>query len=230
MEFVYRYSENPLNAMKEFYLYARSLMGVELNHVVLNMDGFGGQYREIVDWLRTDSTDCSVLRVKGNNKRLEELQYVLDMLKFKNGLKVFVNTIEKLPLRIPDHIEELGITYGSWITLEYIMSLNMRKLSFLDTHLTNQEINEFYKSWIELKCHQNLESFEINLTNREDFVAIGLRDIPYEMGPTIHIHAYNTEGGSFEVTRNDGLTAFICVIEYQSKFIAIMYTQLSKVA
>ncbi|UMM25429.1 hypothetical protein L5515_005261 [Caenorhabditis briggsae] len=64
-----------------------------------------------------------------------------------------------------------------------------------------------------MKSHQNFEYFEINLTNREDFIAVGLRDIRYRMGPTRpgSFPTYTAVEGGFEVTRNDGLTASICV-------------------
>ncbi|PIC39714.1 hypothetical protein B9Z55_011314 [Caenorhabditis nigoni] len=226
------YSENPLSSMKEFYLYARSLMGVELDFVLMNMDDYRGECREIVDWLRSNCLESSALSVLGERHRREELQYALDNLKLKDSLKIRVTTIEQLPLVIPESIEELHITYGSWVTIEYVMSLKMRNFTFHGTKLANQELNVFYKSWIEMKSHQSLEYFEVNLTDEEDFVAVGLRGIPYEMGPPRPgpFNTYRAEGGSFEITRDDGLTATICVFQYGFlKFVAIMYTELLKV-
>ncbi|PIC45866.1 hypothetical protein B9Z55_005745 [Caenorhabditis nigoni] len=183
-ECVFEYSENPLGAMKEFYMHARSLMGIDIDCVVLFMDDFGEQFREIVYWLNSTFREIPAIRVYGKNQQQINVQYILDNVKYKDSLKLYVKTVEMLPPEIPDTIKELRIGYGSWITLDYLMSLKMCKFALLDTYLTNEDINFFFKSWMQMKSHNNLERFEVNLTNPEDFVAIGLRDIPYEMGPT----------------------------------------------
>ncbi|PIC39773.1 hypothetical protein B9Z55_011359 [Caenorhabditis nigoni] len=221
----FRTRGDPLDAMKKFYLEAKSLMGVEVDFVAIYMDRFGGQCKEVVDCLRSICQEFSVLRIRGTKQRQEDVQYILDNLKFKDSLYIVAKTTEELPLRIPETIDQLSIIHGSWITLDHIMSWEMsRILVFNDTHLTNQEINIIYKSWINMESHQNLECFEINLTNREDFVAVALRNIPYRMGPTIRISNYAAVEGSFEVTRKDGLTASICVYEFGIGFDAIMFT------
>ncbi|PIC45711.1 hypothetical protein B9Z55_005641 [Caenorhabditis nigoni] len=228
-EYLLKYSENPLGAMKEFYMHARSLMGIDIDSVVVRMDDFEEQFREILYWLNSTFGEIPAVRVWGNNQRQEKLQYVLDNVKCKNSLKIFWKTTENLTLEIPETIKELRICYGSWITLNYLMSLKMSKFALLHTYLTNKDINFFFKSWMQMKSHKNLESFEINLTNREDFIAIGLRDIPYEMGPTIPgpYWCYTAVEGSFEITRKDGLTASICIFESLMKECsAVMCTRL----
>ncbi|CAO4362732.1 unnamed protein product [Caenorhabditis nigoni] len=228
-EYYLIYSENPFDSLKEFYLYARNLMGIDIDGIVIDMDNFKGPLWEIIDWLRSTSRDFPVLSIYGKNQRQKKLQYILDNVKFKDCLNILVDTIEKLPLKIPDTIERLSIMYAPWITLNYVMRWKLSKLAFLDTNLTNQEINYFYKSWIEMESHQNLESFEINLIDPEGFIANCLRDIPYEMGPIRPgpFPAYTPVDGSFEVTRNDGLTASICVYFIGDQFVAVMYTQLA---
>ncbi|UMM25430.1 hypothetical protein L5515_005262 [Caenorhabditis briggsae] len=52
-EYVFAYSYNPLTSMKEFYLYARSLMGIEIHTVRLEMIEIRGQLWETVDWLHS---------------------------------------------------------------------------------------------------------------------------------------------------------------------------------
>ncbi|PIC52829.1 hypothetical protein B9Z55_002771 [Caenorhabditis nigoni] len=229
---LYKYSENSLDAvneLKEYHLYVKSLMSVEIDTVEWQMSYFNGLCRKDVDWLRANAPEFPALSVLGTNQRQEDLEYILDNLKFTKSLKINVNVIEPRPLRIPDTLEELRISYGSWITLDYIMSLKMRRLAFRGTYLTNQDINVFFKSWLEMKSHHDLERFETNLTNREDFIAIGLRDIPYRMGSMRHLPgwSYISVQGSFEVTRNDGLTASVCTYLCVSGFTVIMYTRLS---
>ncbi|PIC35926.1 hypothetical protein B9Z55_015116 [Caenorhabditis nigoni] len=178
-----RCSENPLDDMKEFYQYARSLVGVDIDRAVFDMDHFNGKCREIVDWLGLNFSEMQALCVSGRDQRQEELQYVLDNVKVKDSLNICAETIEQLPLKIPETIQKLCITNGSWITLDYVMSLKMSQLALRDTHLTNQDLNEFLKSWMQMKSHRNLESFETDLTNHEDFPVVGLRGITYKMGP-----------------------------------------------
>ncbi|PIC45678.1 hypothetical protein B9Z55_005621 [Caenorhabditis nigoni] len=184
-EYLIKYSENPLSAMKEFYMHARSLMNIDIDSVVFCMDDFGEQFWEIVYWLNSTFREIPTVRIYGDNQHQQKLQYVLDNVKYKDSLKIFVETIKQRPLEVRNNIKELEIGYGSWITLSYLMSLKMSKFALLHTYLTNQDINFFFKSWMQMKSHNNLESFEINLTNPEGFIAIGLRDIPYEVGPTI---------------------------------------------
>ncbi|CAO4362735.1 unnamed protein product [Caenorhabditis nigoni] len=223
------HSGNPFDSMKEFYLYAKNLMDVDIDYIEIDMNKLNGPLWEIIDWLRSTSREFPVLRVYGRNRRQEDLQYILDNVKFKDSLDIQANTIERGPLKIPDRIERLQIRNASWITLNYVMRLKLSKFSFLGTYLTNQDINVIYKSWIEMESHLNLKSFEINLTNPQSFIAIGLRDIPYEMGPPRPkpFSSYTPVEGSFEVTRNDGLTASICVYSIGLQFSAIMHTQLA---
>ncbi|ULU03002.1 hypothetical protein L3Y34_002527 [Caenorhabditis briggsae] len=177
--------EYRLYVLKKFYLDARSVMRDEIHYVTLDMDDFKGRCREIVAWLKSCCPEVLDLAVYGKNPGQEELQYVLDTLKFTNSSYFYLDTIEDLPLEIPTTIERLRIHNRSWITLGYVMHSKMSGLAFNGTNLTNQDINVFYKSWIEMKSHQNLEFFEINLMNPEDFVAVGLKDIPYEIGSPI---------------------------------------------
>ncbi|PIC40139.1 hypothetical protein B9Z55_011591 [Caenorhabditis nigoni] len=225
-EYLFMYSEHPLNAMKKFYLDARSLMGVEVSSVVFNMDHANS--RGIVDWLRLNLSGFEALRVFGKNQRQEDLEYILDNLKCEGSLKINVDTIQRYPLEIPNTLEELDIRYASWITLDYLMSLKMSRLAFNGTHVTNQDINVFYKSWMKMDSHQNLEFFEIDLRIPEEFLAVGLKDIPYRMGPMRPglDPSYTPMEGSFEVTRKDGLKASICVYHHLLGFTMILYTQL----
>ncbi|CAO4364030.1 unnamed protein product [Caenorhabditis nigoni] len=215
-----KYSENPLDSMKELYLYARSLMGIEIGSLGFIMDHFNGQWREIVDGLHSTFRRIPSLQIKGKDQRQDELQYILDNVKHTSHLYIFANTIEGLPLNIPMTIEKVTIQYGSWITLDYVMSLKIRNFSLWNTNLTNEDINVIVKSWIEMKSHQNLEHLEINLTNRADFVQDGLKDIPYEMRPSItELNPfYAQEEEIFEVTRKDGRMATIEVSEFPIGF------------
>ncbi|CAO4362295.1 unnamed protein product [Caenorhabditis nigoni] len=218
--------EYSLYVMKKFYLDARSVMSDEIHSVELDMDDYEGRCREIVAWLKSCCPEVLDLCVYGMKQRQEELQYVLDNLKFTNSSFIYLDTIENLPLEIPNTIEGIRIQNGLWITLNYVMRLEIRILAFNGANLTNQDINVFYKSWIEMESHQNLEFFEINLMNPEDFVAIGLRDIPYEMGSPIDepFPYYTAIEESFEVTRNDGQKASICVYDGPNGVVAcILY-------
>ncbi|PIC43676.1 hypothetical protein B9Z55_004325 [Caenorhabditis nigoni] len=171
--------------MKELYLYARSLMGIEIGSLGFVMDHFNGQWREIVDGLHSTFRRIPNLQIVGEDQQQDELQYILDNVKTPSHLYIFANTIEGLPLKIPMTIEKLIIQYGSWITLDYVMSLKVRNFSLWNTNLTNEDINVIFKSWMEMKSHQNMKGFKINLTNRADFVKDGLKDIPYKMRPSI---------------------------------------------
>ncbi|CAO4371343.1 unnamed protein product [Caenorhabditis nigoni] len=202
-------------------------MDVEIDTVVISMnDFFNEEYWKLVDWILSNCREIPALRVHGEYPPQGRLQYILDNLNITDSLKIFVKTIQRLPLRIPNTINELEMRYESWITLDYVMSLKMNRFGFNNTSWTNREINIFYTSWIEMKSHQNLECFEINLTNRRDFVAIALRNIPYRIGSPRHFRVYTLLDGSFEVTRKDGLTASICVYQEQNGFVAVMCTPL----
>ncbi|UMM17689.1 hypothetical protein L5515_014115 [Caenorhabditis briggsae] len=115
-EYLTKYSENPLDAMKEFYMHARSSMHIDIDCLVFYMDDFGEQFWEVVYWLNSTFREIPTVRIYGNNQHEQKLQYVLDNVKYKDRLKIFVETIEQRPL-------EFG--YGPWITLNYLMSLRM---------------------------------------------------------------------------------------------------------
>ncbi|CAO4364049.1 unnamed protein product [Caenorhabditis nigoni] len=171
--------------MKELYLYARRMMGIDIGFLEFSMNYFKGQCREIVDGLRSTFRGTHNLQINGKDAQPNELQYILDNMKNTNRLEIFANSKEGLPLRIPETIKQLLIDNGSWITLDYVMNLKMSTLSLWNTNLTNEDMNVIFKSWMEMKSHQNLKSFEINLTNREKFVEVALKDIPYKMRPII---------------------------------------------
>ncbi|ULU03979.1 hypothetical protein L3Y34_017046 [Caenorhabditis briggsae] len=86
-ETVVKYSENPLDSMKELYLFARSLMGFAIISVDLFMNSFEGQCREIVDSLRSTFDEVTILRIFGEDQRQEEIQYILDNMKHTNQLE-----------------------------------------------------------------------------------------------------------------------------------------------
>ncbi|PIC40138.1 hypothetical protein B9Z55_011590 [Caenorhabditis nigoni] len=218
-------SQNCLNDMKKFYQDVRSVMGVEIGSVVLHMDDFQGRCSEIVSWFRSISQEVVDLSIYGKNPRHGDIQYLLDNLKCRDRLRIDVNTIEQLPFKIPESINTLFIIQGSWITLDYVMSLKISRMSFRNTYLTNQDINAFYKSWIEMESHQNLECFEINLINPANFVAVALRDIPYKTGTPIPklFPDYAAIRGSFEVTRKDGQEASIVVFDLPEGAVASIY-------
>ncbi|CAO4364047.1 unnamed protein product [Caenorhabditis nigoni] len=87
-------------------------------------------------------------------------------------------------------------------------------------------MNVIFKSWMEMKSFQNLKSFEINLSNRGDFVEVALKDISYKKRSSItgRYSSYIREG-PFEVTRKDGRMAMIAVCEYPSEFFVAMCPQ-----
>ncbi|PIC40129.1 hypothetical protein B9Z55_011581 [Caenorhabditis nigoni] len=217
--------EYKLYFMKKLYLDARSVMSDEIHSVTLDMDNFKGRCRKIVAWLKSCCPEVLDLAVYGKNPRQEELQYVLDNLKFTNSSYIYLDTIEDVPLEIPNTIERIRIQNGSWITLDYVMQLKMIGLAFNGTSLTSQDINAFYKSWIEMESHQNLDCFEINLRNPENFVTVGLRDISYKMGSPKDepFRDYTVIEGSFEVTRKDGQKASICVYDTPNGVVACMF-------
>ncbi|CAO4364031.1 unnamed protein product [Caenorhabditis nigoni] len=215
-----KYSENPLDSIKELYLYARSLMGIEIGFLAFRMNHFKGQCKEIVDGLHSTFRRIPNLQIVGEDQQQDELQYILDNVKCTRRLHIFANTKEGLPLKIPETITDLHIDNGSWITLDYVMNLKMSTFSLWNTNLTNEDINVIFKSWMKTISHQNMKGFKINLTNRGDFVKDGLKDIPYEIRPSIPAPNlfYSQEEGIFEVTRKDGRMATIEVSEYPSGF------------
>ncbi|CAO4364048.1 unnamed protein product [Caenorhabditis nigoni] len=76
-----KYSENPLDSMKELYLYARSLMGIEIGFLAFRMSDFKGQCREIVDRIRSTFRGMHNLQINGKDQQQDELQYILDNMK-----------------------------------------------------------------------------------------------------------------------------------------------------
>ncbi|PIC43707.1 hypothetical protein B9Z55_004341 [Caenorhabditis nigoni] len=218
--------ENPLDSMKELYLYARSLMGIEIGFLAFRMSDFKGQCREIVDRIRSTFRGIHNLQINGKDQQQDELQYILDNMKYNCRLEILATTIERLPLKIPETIKQLLIDNGSWITLDYLMSLKMSTIELWNTNLTNEDMNVIFKSWMEMRSLQNLKSFEINLSNRGDFVEAALKDISYKKRPSItgRYSSYIREG-PFEVTRKDGRMATIAVCEYPSEFFVAMRPQ-----
>ncbi|PIC43674.1 hypothetical protein B9Z55_004323 [Caenorhabditis nigoni] len=149
------------------------------------MNYFKGQCKKVVDGLRSTFHGVPTLRVFGEDQQQDELEYILDNMNTTSSLEVNVDTMERLPLKIPETIEHLRIQFGSWITLDYVMHSKMISLVLWDTFLTNEDLNVIFKSWLELKSHQNLEYLEINLRSLEDFVEVAMKDVPYKIGNSI---------------------------------------------
>ncbi|PIC43708.1 hypothetical protein B9Z55_004341 [Caenorhabditis nigoni] len=201
-------------------------MGIEIGFLAFRMSDFKGQCREIVDRIRSTFRGIHNLQINGKDQQQDELQYILDNMKYNCRLEILATTIERLPLKIPETIKQLLIDNGSWITLDYLMSLKMSTIELWNTNLTNEDMNVIFKSWMEMRSLQNLKSFEINLSNRGDFVEAALKDISYKKRPSItgRYSSYIREG-PFEVTRKDGRMATIAVCEYPSEFFVAMRPQ-----
>ncbi|PIC13382.1 hypothetical protein B9Z55_027773 [Caenorhabditis nigoni] len=209
------YSENRIEDLKKLYSYASSIIKGDVDGVSIWMNEMDGQLRSAVDWLRSEISKIPILHILDGNVSQADLQYTLDSLTPTRRLRIFSETVEKLPLQIRKTCDELRIVKGSWIDLQHAMSFNYKGLALYGTELTNQDLNSIIKSWIEKRWCLNLICFKVNLVDPDNFVDVALGDITHERRELV-THPdpeFIILDGGFDIKRMDGLVASIHIFD-----------------
>ncbi|EFO99301.1 hypothetical protein CRE_20661 [Caenorhabditis remanei] len=83
--------------------------------------------------------------------------------------------------KIPKNLKELHIDNSQWIGYERLLEIDCKSVILEKNLITNKEWNMFFKKWIAMKTHLNLEYLEIDYRDIEKFRALVLHDIPHEV-------------------------------------------------
>uniref|UniRef100_A0A1I7TH93 F-box domain-containing protein n=1 Tax=Caenorhabditis tropicalis TaxID=1561998 RepID=A0A1I7TH93_9PELO len=177
---VTKYSENPIGDLMKWYDYIKEVLGCPFRSIYFNLETFPNQNRLIFDWLCSHQNSFGYMRIYSKDKQQsEDIKYLFNNIRRAEELSLTGDLNEDdFHVEIPEG-RNLSIQNARFINYEQLLRLKHQDIFFQYSNLTNQEINQFLKSWIACESHLDLKTIEIPTQSRNimDF----LIDIPNEV-------------------------------------------------
>uniref|UniRef100_A0A1I7TH96 F-box domain-containing protein n=1 Tax=Caenorhabditis tropicalis TaxID=1561998 RepID=A0A1I7TH96_9PELO len=213
----YKFSDNQLVNCMNWYESMKRVIGCRIVSLqALRMD------KLITDWLLSQQN--SIENVNILDCCLKDVKYFLETIRVTGILDLEVNFRDRDCLfELPDGPYILLIKHSAfYIRYEELIRMKSPRIILRGSCLTNQDINQFLKSWMSMESHLNLEFFGINVSGPEAVNEI--MNLPHEVttDPNIltkfnnHPFYANVTRG-FKIKRSDGKIATVCV-EYKEIF------------
>ncbi|EFO85161.1 hypothetical protein CRE_05310 [Caenorhabditis remanei] len=216
---VYKYSKDPVEEWKQVCKYVLDIFKRQTIDVLgVVLDVFVDQNVAIIDFLRTNVKSvnaCNVLQWEEENDVDEHAAYLLENIKINNELRSDLDTKNvNFDMKIPKNLKELCIKKADWIGYEKLLEIDSAQVSFGTNRISNKELNLFFKKWMAMEIHLNLELLAFEFKSLEDLRLFVLPDIPHEVVDeevkrTLITYDDETEeiSGGIDIRRIDGRTA-----------------------
>ncbi|EFO85163.1 hypothetical protein CRE_05313 [Caenorhabditis remanei] len=130
-------------------------------------------------------------------------------------LKANVKSVELCYLFQTNYMNNHLCIYNSqWFGFERLLEIDSESVVLKRNLISDEQWNVFFKKWIAMETHSNLEYLELDYRNIEQFRALVLHDIPHEVVDLglkrvlkiIHDETKEISGG-IDIRRIDGKTA-----------------------
>ncbi|EFO93984.1 hypothetical protein CRE_09791 [Caenorhabditis remanei] len=216
---LYKYSKDPVEEWKLLFKYVREIFKKQsIDAVSMQMDAFPEQNVSIIDFLKANVKSvngCWLFQTDIKINVYKHTAYFLDNIKINSVLfsNVYVNNVN-FDGRISKNLKELYIINSEWIGFKRLLEIDSKTVTLKNYKISDEQWNLFFKIWIEMKTHVNLEYLELDYRNIEQFRALVLHDIPHEVVDlgvkrVLNISFNDTQEvtGGIDIRRIDGKTA-----------------------
>ncbi|KAF1758965.1 hypothetical protein GCK72_015425 [Caenorhabditis remanei] len=216
---VYKYSKDPVEEWKQVCKYVLDIFKRQTIDVLgVALDVFVDQNVSIIDFLKTNVKSvngCNLDQWEEENDVDEHAAYLLENIKINNELRSDLDTKNvDFDMKIPKNLKELHIKKADWVGYDKLLEINSAQVSFGTNRISNKELNLFFKKWMAMETHLNLELLAFEFKSVEVLRLFVLHDIPHEVVDekvkrTLITYDDETEeiSGGIDIRRIDGRTA-----------------------
>ncbi|EFO98699.1 hypothetical protein CRE_19511 [Caenorhabditis remanei] len=216
---VFKYSKDPVDEWKQLCKYVMEIFNRQaIDVLTVFIDVFVDQYFAIIDFLKTNVksvNDCNVYQWEDENDVDEQAAYLLENITVTNELNFHLRIKnDNFDGKIPKNLRELFIKHAEWIEYEKLLETDSVQVIIGTHRISNNEWNLFFKKWIAMETHLNLELLAFDFKLIEEFKELVLYDIPHEVvdeGVKRTLITYREEkteiNGGIDIRRIDGKTA-----------------------
>ncbi|KAF1758963.1 hypothetical protein GCK72_015423 [Caenorhabditis remanei] len=216
---VFKYSKDPVEEWKQLFKHVSEIFKKQTIDVLrITMDSFLGQNVSIIEYLKVNmkSVDlCYLFQTNYINNVDKHTAYLLDNIKIISELTHYLYTENyDFDGKIPKYLQHLCIYNSQWIGFERLLEIDSESVVLKRNLISDEQWNVFFKKWIAMDTHLNLQYLELDYRNIEQFRALVLNDIPHEVVDLgvkrvlkiIHDETKEISGG-IDIRRIDGKTA-----------------------
>ncbi|KAF1758970.1 hypothetical protein GCK72_015430 [Caenorhabditis remanei] len=216
---VYNYSKDPVEEWKQLCKYILDIFKRQAIDVLsMTMDVFVDQNVSIIDFLNTNVKSvngCNVLQLEEENDVDEHAAYLLENIKVNNKFQSNLDTKNvNFDMKIPKNLKEFYIKKADWIGYDELLEIDSVRVVLGTNRISNKDWNLFFKKWMAMETHLNLELLAFAFKSLEDLRLFVLHDIPHEVvdeGVKRNLIVYRDEtkeiSGGIDIRRIDGRTA-----------------------
>uniref|UniRef100_A0A1I7TH98 FBA_2 domain-containing protein n=1 Tax=Caenorhabditis tropicalis TaxID=1561998 RepID=A0A1I7TH98_9PELO len=152
---IYKVSENPMKDCIIWYDRVNGVLGRRINKAnvwIIN--------EKRTDWLKSQQETIEDVSIFDCG--YQDVEYFLNSIKITGSLNIALGyNNNQLRMEIPEDTTNLSIRNASFIGYEQFMRLKHQNIILHGSILTNQDINEFLKSWMLSESHLHLKSLKI---------------------------------------------------------------------
>ncbi|EFO84508.1 hypothetical protein CRE_15822 [Caenorhabditis remanei] len=183
---VFKYSKDPVEEWKLLFKYVREIFKKQsIDAVSMQMDAFPEQNVSIIDFFKANVKSVSECWLSQKDKSInveKHTAYFLNNITINSVLfsDVYINSVN-FDGRIPKNLKELYIINSEWIGFKRLLEIDSKTVTLKKYKISNEQWNLFFKKWIAMDTHLNLEYLELDYRNIEQFRALVLHDIPHEV-------------------------------------------------
>ncbi|EFO90015.1 hypothetical protein CRE_03565 [Caenorhabditis remanei] len=215
---VYKYSKNPLEDWKKLSAHVLDIFKKQsINYFAMQMDALV-DHISIINFLKAyvkSANDCFLYQLNHQNNVDKNVAYLLNNVTINNSLDTWLDIKTYFfDGRIPKNLKKLYINDSRFIRFEKLLEIDCKSVILRNDETSNKEWNSFFKKWIAMETHLNLEYLELSRKHLETFRALVLHDIPHEVvgegvKRILKIRFNQTQeiSGGIDIRRIDGKTA-----------------------
>ncbi|EFO93967.1 hypothetical protein CRE_09779 [Caenorhabditis remanei] len=224
---VFKYSKDPVDEWKLLFKHVREIFKKQsINCLTATMDAFVEQNVSIIDFLKVNLKSVDRCTVSQKNREInvdEHTAYLLDNIEINSQLcyDVYIKDVN-FNGTFSKYQEELYIKNSEWIGYERLLEIDCKSVILEKNLITNEQWNLFFKKWIAMETHLNLEHLQLIYRNFEEFRALVLHDIPHEVVDEGAKRTFKTQrnhtqelNGGIDIKRIDGKTATLFVFGHR---------------
>ncbi|EFO94000.1 hypothetical protein CRE_09799 [Caenorhabditis remanei] len=224
---VFKYSKDPVDEWKQFCKYVLEIFKKQsINCLNATMDAFVEQNVSIIDFLKANLKSVDICTLSQRNREInvdEHTAYLLDNIQINSELctDVYIKDVN-FNGTFSKYLEELCIKNSEWIGYERLTQIDCKSVILEKNRISNEQWNSFFKKWIAMETHLNLEYLELDYRDVDEFKALVLHDIPHEVVDERVKRTFKTRrnqtqelNGGIDIRRIDGKTATFFMLRFR---------------